>query len=487
MARIQWSSLRVAALQILSFSLVNQALAQSCAANYPPSPPVASATATLGPVPAPGLDTSDPIHLIPAPKVSLYYGSLDSEPSNKAASGSVNMNLELNHDTVVLEYIDAIGSVKCTDESVIVAFKNAAGFETALRSWPLEENLILITNHLGNCDAEFERGFFKVDQIASDESNLSITCNASKYPIEKIAETCELAFSSVPAGKLAKRLTLNPSYSIPFSKSLAHNTVLLSEPPYLTVTADEAAFSSEITFSGYLYYDFWAFKLRQLYFDIDAGFSADMALSAHLAASYNKSFTYNPSDLTYTLVNIPGIVQLGPGVAFGLEMDFSASADVDVAAGLSIAMPNGNVHVDILNSVNTVATGWTPTYRPYANISAQANVQADASATVTVEMALSFLGGLIDLSSGLTAKPGIANTFVLDAKLDTEHATNATNATNATATGITKDVHGGGTSCGEGVSLKSDFIFSLDAFVTRSWSTTLVNTGIPLWDFCYQF
>ena len=309
-------------------------------------------------------------------------------------------------------------------------------------------------------------------------------------------ETCELAFSSVPAGKLAKRLTLNPSYSIPFSKSLAHNTVLLSEPPYLTVTADEAAFSSEITFSGYLYYDFWAFKLRQLYFDIDAGFSADVALSAHLAASYNKSFTYNPSDLTYTLVNIPGIVQLGPGVAFGLEMDFSASADVDIAAGLSISMPNGNVHVDILNSVNTVATGWTPTYHPYANISAQANVQADASATVTVEMALSFLGGLIDLSSGLTAKPGIANTFVLDAKLDTEHATNATNSTNATnatnatnstATGITKDAHEGGTSCGEGVSLKSDFIFSLDAFVTRSWSTTLVNTGIPLWDFCYQF
>lgn len=189
MARTQWPSLGVAALQILSFSLVNQALAQSCAANYPPSAPVASATATLGPVPAPDLDTSDPIHLIPAPKVSLYYGSLDSEPSTKAASGSVNMNLELNHDTVVLEYIDAIGSVKCTDESVTVAFKNAAGFEIALQSWSLEENLILITNHLGNCDAEFERGFFKVDQIASDKSNLSITCNASKHPIDKIAGT----------------------------------------------------------------------------------------------------------------------------------------------------------------------------------------------------------------------------------------------------------------------------------------------------------
>ncbi|KAE8165242.1 hypothetical protein BDV40DRAFT_297839 [Aspergillus tamarii] len=481
MVRTQWSSLRVAALQVLSFSFVSQALAQSCAANYPPSVPVASATATLGPVPPPKLDTSDPIHLIPASKVSLYYGSLDPEPSNKPASGSVNMNLELNHDTIVLEYIDAIRSVKCTDESVIVAFKDAAGFEAALQSWSFENSLILITNHLGNCDAEFERGFFKVDQIASDESNLLITCNASKQPITEIAETCELTFSSVPAGKLAKRLTLDPSFSIPFAKSLASNTVLLSEPPYLTVTADEATFSSEITFSGYLYYDFWAFKLRQLYFDIDAGFSADVALSAHLAAAYNKSFTYNPSDLTYTLVNIPGIVQLGPGVAFGLEMDFSASAAVDVVAGLSISMPNGNVHVDLLDSVNTVATGWTPTYQPYANISAQANVQADASATVTVEMALSFLGGLVDLSSGLTAKPGIANTFLLDAKLDTEYAKNAT------GTGVTQNAQIERPSCGEGVSLKSDFIFSLDAFVTRSWSTTLVNTGIPLWDFCYQF
>ncbi|KAE8378042.1 hypothetical protein BDV26DRAFT_262400 [Aspergillus bertholletiae] len=481
MARTPWSPLGAAALQVLCFSFVSQGLAQSCAANYPPSVPVAGDTATLGPVPAPDLDTSDPVHLIPAAKASLYYGSLDPEPSKKGGSGSVNMNLELNHNTVVLEYIDAVDSVKCTDESVIVAFKNAAGFETAMQSWSLEENLILITNHLGNCDAEFERGFFKVDQIVSNQSNLLITCNASKQPITQIAETCELAFSSLPAGKLGKRLTLDPSFSIPFSKALANDTVLVSEPPYLTVIADQAAFSSEITFSGYLYYDFWAFKLRELYFDIDAGFSADVAVSAHLAAAYNKSFAYNPSDLTYTLVNIPGIVQLGPGVAFGLEMDISASTAVDVAAGMSIAMPDGNVHVDLLNSVNTVATGWTPTYHPYANISAQAHVQADASATVTVEMALSFLGGLVDLSSGLTAKPGIANTFLLDAKLDTAHAKNTT------ATGAILDTHIGDNSCGEGVSWKSDFTFSLDAFATRSWSTTLVETGIPLWDLCYQF
>ncbi|KAE8389553.1 hypothetical protein BDV23DRAFT_97278 [Aspergillus alliaceus] len=485
MMKTQWSFPRVAALQILSFGFVGQVIAQSCAADYPPSVSTAGATTTtFGPVLAPEIDTSDPVNLIPAANISLYYGPSDTDAGDSSfavTSGSVNMNLEFSHDAVVLEYIESIKSVQCSDGSVIVAFKSLAGFETAFQSWSLRESLILITNHLGNCDVEFERGFFKVDNLIPNQPDLSITGNASKQQINHIAESCEIAFSSVPAGKLAKRLTLDPSFSIPFSKALESDTVLASVPPYLTVTANEATFSSEITFSGYLHYDFWAFKMRQLHFDIDAGFSADMAITANVAAAYDKSFTYAPSDLTYTLVNVPGIVQLGPGVAFGVGVDISASTAVDVTAGLSISMPDGNVHVDLLNSVNTVSSGWTPSYKPHANISAQADVRADATASVTVEMAVNFLGGLIDLSSGLTAKPGIANTFSLDAHYDTE----ATKINTLSKT--SRDSHNETSSCDEGVSWKSEFLFSLDAFVTRSWSRTLVDLGIPLLDVCYQF
>jgi hypothetical protein len=295
-------------------------------------------------------------------------------------------------------------------------------------------------------------------------------------------ETCQLHFSSVPAGTLTKRLTLDPSFSVPFSKSLAKDTVLASVPPYLTITANEANFSSEITFSGYLYYDFWAFKLRQLYFDIDAEFAADVGLTANFAAAYNKSFTYAPSDLTYALINIPGIVQLGPGIAFGLDVDISASTAVDIAAGLSVAMPDGNVHVDLLDSLNTAATGWTPSYTPYANISAQADIRADANTSVTVEMALNFLGGLIDLSGGLTARPGVTNTFMLDVNLATESPYK-----NMTTAELARKSEANKNSCGDGVGWKTDFVFSLDAFATKLWSTTLVELGVPLWDHCYQF
>ncbi|KAF7589526.1 hypothetical protein BBP40_004191 [Aspergillus hancockii] len=485
MARPRRTVPGITVLQMIFFCGMDRVLAQSCAADYSRSVAATSTTTTFGPVAAPDIDTSNPVNFIPAVNVSLYYGSSQSQAPNGAVAdshGSINMNLELTSNTVVLEYIDSVKAVECTHDSVVVAFQDDAAFQLAVDSWLLEESLIMVTNHLGSCDTEFDRGFFTVDSLTTDAPNLSITCNASKQQISKIAETCELHFSSVPAGKLARRLTLDPSFSVPFSKSLARDTVLASVPPHLTVTANQADFSSEITFSGYLYYDFWAFKLRQLYFDIDTDISAAVALTADFAASYSNSFTYAPTDLTYTLINVPGIVQLGPGIAFGLEMDLAASAAVDVAAGLSISIPDGNVHVDLLDSVNTVATGWKPSYTPHANISAQADIRADVNTSVTVQMALNFLGGLVDLSGGLIAKPGVANAFTLDANLTTE-----TSQKNMTTGGRKPDLDQEEKSCGDGVGWKSDFVFSLDAFATRSWSMTLVKFGASLLDICYQF
>lgn len=175
---------------MLSLSFAAQAIAQACEANYPP--PTASAkTTTFGPGIAPEFDTSDPVNLIPAPKISLYYGP--SDPGHKAdssfavKSGSVNMNLNFPDDAVVLEHINSIKAVECTDESVIVSFNDLTGFETALGSWLERESLILITNHLGNCDVEFERGFFKVDNLVPNQADLSITSNASKQQMDHIA------------------------------------------------------------------------------------------------------------------------------------------------------------------------------------------------------------------------------------------------------------------------------------------------------------
>ncbi|KAA8644258.1 hypothetical protein EYZ11_005903 [Aspergillus tanneri] len=502
-------------LAFLSFGV--HALGQSaCAANYAR----ANATVTYGPVAAPNVDTSNPANLIPAANISLYYGSSYDASQSKPAlsSGSINVTLDFAHESVVLEYIDALKTVHCTNESVRVVFEHSEAFQTASESWSLHENLVLITNHLGNCDTEFERGFFKVDSIVSNPSDLSITGNASKQEIQHIANTCELTFSSVPAGTLSKRFVVDPSVRIPFSKALAEDTILFNEPSYLTVTANQASFSTEVAFNGYLNFDFWGFKVRDLYFDVTAQFAADLALTAKIDAAYSTAFVYEPSDLSYTLINVPGIVNVGPGVAFGLGMDLISSGAVEVHAGISAEMPNGRAHLDVLDSQKSMSAGWTPTYTPHANISAHAEVTANAHARLTVEMALNFLGGLLDLSGGLTAKPGVANKFTLDATkvLPVKPLRRDLNDDDSLAVvplgqdskdddslaviplgqgPKDNDAHAvkplmqdakDDDKCENGLGLKSDFTFTLDAYATKWWDTTLVDVKIPLLDGCHH-
>jgi hypothetical protein len=89
-----------------------------------------------------------------------------------------------------------------------------------------------------------------------------------------------------------------------------------------------------------------------------------------------------------------------------------------------------------------------------------------------VEIALVVFGGLIDLSTGLTAKPSFDNSFVLTADEDVD------------LTGVTGTSGG---ACGEGLLLKSTFNFELDAFATEWYSTDLYSVSIPIVDECFSW
>jgi hypothetical protein len=141
----------------------------------------ANTTTTLGPISAPGIDCSNPDNIVPSSNVSLWYGT-----NATTSGGSINMTLALNHSTVVLEYIDAITSVDCSEDSLAVTFNSSASFDAAFAAWSAESALIMITNHLGDCDAEFERGFFKVQSMTSSADTNTITCASTKEELPAI-------------------------------------------------------------------------------------------------------------------------------------------------------------------------------------------------------------------------------------------------------------------------------------------------------------
>jgi hypothetical protein len=271
-------------------------------------------------------------------------------------------------------------------------------------------------------------------------------------------------------------LTLSPSTALTFSDSLAAETVLLDVSPYVEIVADNASFSATVTFSGYLHYNFWTFKLTDLYFDMDTSFDAELDLSLGVGAAYSTSLSYAPDALSYSLVSVPGIISLGPGIAFAVGLNLSASAAVNVTTGASVSLSDGNVHLDVVDSSNNAATGWTPTYSGYANITEQAEINVDPYVSVSVELAFELLGGLLDLSTGITATPGFTNQFTLNATETAGFSDTTASASLPTGTG-----------CSQGIELETDFVFNLTAFATEWWSATLYSVDVPLWDYCYNW
>lgn len=444
--------------------------------------PPKNTTHTFKPCSAPKVDRKNPKNIVPAKNVTLAYAPAEEDENEE---GSIDMSLAFKYPAVVLEHIEAVSKVSCGDDVLTVTFADDAGFEKAVEDWDTEgQPFILITGALDEgCSAEFERGYFVVEDITPDSEKLSIQVHASPGDLPDLAGEMEMTFTSLPAATLMRRLTIAPKWSIDIAKGLDGPTTLFSDGKYIDIAAEEAWFSTRLTFSGKLKYNFWGFKLQELYFDLDAEFDSSAVVSASIRAAFQETVQYRPDDLAYSLIDVPGIVSLGPGLAFGLHVDVEASAAVDLYAGVDFSLPNGNVHLDMLDGFRTTTSGWEPQYDTFANASQHADVSLDVGADLSVILSFKLLGGLVDLSSGFTASPGFENSFKLRGEQEAK--------VNGTFQGISAgiDVPKDAISCADtnGLEFVSDFLFSLSAFATKWWEKELYNVRVPIVDYCLPF
>lgn len=135
---------------------------------------------TLSPIPVP----TKPDCLIPQSNVSLDYGL------NNTDLAAVNVTLSTNYPTILLETISNLTVVVCSSDSVAITFDNAQDLDDAYTQWSSHEKLLLITNHMGDCDTVSERGFFVASTYAADASSLTLTATAEKTNINDAI--CEL-------------------------------------------------------------------------------------------------------------------------------------------------------------------------------------------------------------------------------------------------------------------------------------------------------
>ena len=133
------------------------------------------------PVLDPSVNTAAIENVIPTTYVTLSYANAtDSAPC-------LNVTLAMKAPTVLLEAVASISVVDCSPTSVDVTFTSTDAFSAAQNSWPITGNFTLVTNHMGDCDLELERGFFYVTSLTWSTTNLTATARSTAQNISTAA------------------------------------------------------------------------------------------------------------------------------------------------------------------------------------------------------------------------------------------------------------------------------------------------------------
>lgn len=129
-------------------------------------------------------------NIAPKKNVSLAWQSTNND-------SLVTVGLAMQNTAVVLEDIEEVTAVDCTGNSTVaITFNTTDAFNEAVSEWSaMNDSFVMITNHMGDCDAELERSFFVADSdtLASFETNLTIIAQAEKSDVVNTA--CKNLFS----------------------------------------------------------------------------------------------------------------------------------------------------------------------------------------------------------------------------------------------------------------------------------------------------
>ena len=92
----------------------------------------------------------------------------------------------MKYPSIVLEDIDDITSVDCSLNSVTLKFSTATVFTSMQSAWWSIGKFVMITNHMGDCDVELERGMFLVSSVSFDNRTLIATATSHQTDVSSV-------------------------------------------------------------------------------------------------------------------------------------------------------------------------------------------------------------------------------------------------------------------------------------------------------------
>ncbi|KAI1486823.1 hypothetical protein F5X96DRAFT_688090 [Biscogniauxia mediterranea] len=420
--------------------------------------------------------------MTPSKVLSMHYGMNNSQVAN--------VTLHLDHPGIMLETVSDAVTVQCSNKSITIKFTQPESFERSKVEWPGNEEFVLITNHQGDCDAQNERGIFVANGLTWDNATMQVIANAERKDIHSAASTLEVDFSHLAAKHPYKR-------DITFQKdglnmagdiSLPHDMKIFSVDPIFTATATKADLSDNITFSGYMKYHIHNNHLESMYFDFDASLTADLGFNFDFSAPFDRNLTFSPDALQLSTINIPKIMQLGPSLRWAIGVEVGASMTISVGTNVWAQIPDGHLHLDLVDSTQTHAEGWTPEHNiTLGDVSRTMMLSASPFVDFSAELAVRVLGGKLDLSAGFTAQTKYVNELSFTKVMVIPIHPGSGDEQNTTmALRSPEQVAPSGMDCASGIEHHTAVDFSVTAFLTEKWEKELFSYETAVSDTCYH-
>ncbi|KAJ0160687.1 hypothetical protein CTA2_7535 [Colletotrichum tanaceti] len=398
-----------------------------------------------------------PAKFTPKTSVTLRYEGV--------GGASAQVRARMKRPAILLETIDAISEVHCSDAGVVISFSAADDYKTCLDAWRAK-NFIIVTNHANGCDDADERGIFVVKGLARDDDTLTLVADATRAELRDHMEEAIIDFEHPGTAAVTKRSISGRSRSQ--TADLSGSTLISTEA--LSIVARAAKLESAVSLAGHAHYDLLRFELVEFYVDLDYSAALHLNVSTAVKSHANTGlYSYSPLTLSISALRIPGILDVGPSVGFALGVEFATTGAVKASVDFVSSIRGANVHLDFLDGNKTSATGWRPETSVDAEIDAKVQLQLNPYAVLSVGVDVNLLNGMIDVSAGVKAKPSLVNAFAVDLKFSYVSETGVTLAKPAPD------------QCTNGAWFASTFHFVLMAFATQFYRKTLLTFNHPIY------
>lgn len=135
--------------------------------------------------------------------------------------------------------------------------------------------------------------------------------------------------------------------SIAYNWSLPQDQTIV-DTSYVTVKLNEAYVNNSVRYSGHATWEL-LHGLTEFYLDIDKSIHHYADMEVALAGPWSDTFSWTPEALSYAVLEIPGIISLGPAASITVGAKVSAVGEVGLSGQFTSQMPNGTIHIDFVN------------------------------------------------------------------------------------------------------------------------------------------